>query len=165
MLNKSQVNSSLISIPVASLVIVTFLILQALTALRIFCFFKMPCDPYIYPFLSYPMYKGAKKPGSIVTQLNIFGILEDLSEVSITNQDLKIPDANLNPYWFRRYYIPAIRGKKNKVVKNQVINEFVDIYQKQYNKKLIGIRLEKQSFVISKEEIKPQKKITEYVKF
>ncbi|NET42927.1 hypothetical protein [Okeania sp. SIO2B3] len=160
MLNKSQLNFSLISIPIASLVIVTFLILQALTALRIFCFFKMPCDPYLYPFLSYPMYKGAKQPGSLVTQLNVFGILEDLSEVSITNQNLNIRDANLSPYWFRRFYLPAIRSKKNKV-----INEFVDIYQKQYNKKLIGIRLEKQSFVISKEGIKPQNKTTEYIKF
>ncbi len=160
MLNKSQINSSLISIPVASLVIVTFLILQGLTALRIFCFFKMPCDPYLYPFLSYPMYKGAKQPGSLVTQLNIFGILEDSSEVPITNQDINIPDANLTPYWFQRYYLPAIRRKKNKV-----INEFVDIYQKQYNQKLIGIRLEKQSFEITKEGVKPQNKTTEYIKF
>lgn len=160
MLNKSQINSSLISIPVASLVIVTFLILQGLTALRIFCLFQMPCDAYLYPFLSYPMYQQAIQPGSRVAQLNIFGILEDSSEVSITNKDLTIPDYNLSPYSFRRFYLPSIIAKNNKV-----INEFVDIYQKQYNQKLIGIRLEKQFFVISKEGVKPQNKTTAYMKF
>ncbi|MGD1804889.1 hypothetical protein ACP6PL_05540 [Dapis sp. BLCC M126] len=160
MLHQDQVDSNKISIKLTSLVILTFLILQGGTALSLFCRFVSRCDPYLYPFLEYPMYSSAKKEGSIVSKLTIFGILEDSSEVSITNKDLKIPDYNLSPYWFRRYYLPAIRRKKDKM-----INEFVDIYQKQYNQKLIGIRLEKQSFVISKEGVKLQDKTTEYIEF
>ena len=45
-------------------------------------------DPDRWPFLSYPMYRGAHFPGDAIARHRVFGILEDSSEVHVTPETL-----------------------------------------------------------------------------
>jgi hypothetical protein len=45
-------------------------------------------DPDRWPFLSYPMYRGAHFPGDAIPRHRVFGILADSSEVHVTPQTL-----------------------------------------------------------------------------
>jgi hypothetical protein len=105
---------------------------------------------FIWPFVNYPMYKQAHYEGeSVHIRYMVFGILEDSTEVPILPEDL-----GLNFWKFDGIhgegFVPAIRSGDEKR-----LNSYVQEYQKRKGKKLAGLRLEDQPFILSPKGAKP----------
>ncbi|VXD11798.1 hypothetical protein [Planktothrix paucivesiculata] len=110
---------------------------------------SIPDDPALYPFLDYPMYAGARYEGTNVNQYFLFGVLEDGTEVAITNEDLQT-----SRYKFLRNILPEIE-KKNP----EIIQSYVKIYEQKSQKNLVKLRLENHPLIITRKSINPGDKI------
>jgi hypothetical protein len=82
-----------------SLLIFSFLSLQFIASFRLLCLpdsiarflpFVRICDPDLWPFLSYPMYSQPHYLGDRIDRPQIFGVLEDQTEIVVSNRDLGI---------------------------------------------------------------------------
>ncbi len=109
---------------------------------------RLPKDPAFYPFLDYPMYAGVKHEGVNVNQYFVFGVLEDGTEIPITEQNLQISRSH-----FVRKIITRIKEKNL-----QVIKDYVKIYEKTSQKKLVKLRLENHPLVITRDGVNPGEK-------
>jgi hypothetical protein len=110
---------------------------------------RIPDDPAFYPFLDYPMYAGAMYEGVQVDQYFLFGVLEDGTEIPISEQEIQI-----SRYNFIRKILPKIQDQNL-----MIIQEYVKIYEKNSQKNLVKLRLENHPLVITREGVNPKEKI------
>lgn len=96
---KSETNLGNAKLYAISLLILSFLALQVIASFRLSCLpdsiarfvpFLRICDPELWPFLSYPMYSQPHYLGDRIDRPQIFGVLEDNTEVIISNRSLGI---------------------------------------------------------------------------
>ncbi|MGL5133891.1 MAG: hypothetical protein ACRC78_15300, partial [Planktothrix sp.] len=85
---------------------------------------RLPKDPAFYPFLNYPMYARARYEGIKVRQHLLFGVLEDGTEIPITDQELQI-----SRYLFIEEILPKVVEKDLPFLK-----EYIKIYEQKYQK-------------------------------
>lgn len=101
----------------SSLVIIGMLTAQGLKSFNILCYpdrlspplpkaLQVGCDPWVYPFMAYPMYSEINAPGSEVTQHRAFATLSDGSEIEIDAKDLDLAN-----HQFRLLFDAAERGE------------------------------------------------------
>lgn len=116
-------------------------------SLKSFCP-SLPDDPAFYPFLDYPMYAKARYEGVKVKQYFLVGVLEDGTEIPITNQELQI-----SRYLFIEELLPKIQQKNLPFIK-----EYIKIYEQNYKKNIIALRLENHPLVITRKGVNAAEK-------
>lgn len=100
---------------------------------------------FYWPFIDYTMYSKAHYPGDSINRYVLFGILKDSREVSISSFDL-----GLTFYQFINGLVPAmIKGETAK------IQLYVQLYERNHGKSLVGLRLENHPIVLSRERSRP----------
>lgn len=100
-------------------------------------------DPDRWPFLSYPMYRGAHFPGEAIPRYRVFGILEDSSEVQIT------PEALGTNFWiWERRLAQAIDP-----VDTDDLRAMATLYESRSGASVSGFRLENHPLVLSQEGV------------
>ncbi|VXD11793.1 hypothetical protein [Planktothrix paucivesiculata] len=109
---------------------------------------RLPKDPAFYPFLNYPMYARARYEGIKVRQHLLFGVLEDGTEIPITDQELQV-----SRYLFIEEILPKVLEKDLPFLK-----EYVKIYEQKHQKKLVKLRLENHPLAITREGVNPVEK-------
>ena len=125
-------------LPISFLILV-FLVLQASASLRVFCLPERIahlssirlCDPYVWPFLSYPMYDRPRFPGQQVNRPQMVGIMEDLTELPISHLDLGI----------RRTQFQNIHKSLRESLDKELAQTVARLYEQNANRRLIAIRL------------------------
>ena len=132
-----------LALPLTSLFILTLIVLQAVATFG-------GIHSFLWPFTNYPMYKRAHFEGeSVHIRYLVFGILEDSTEVSILPEDL-----GLNFWKFEgikgKGFVRAIRFGDE-----EGLDIYVQEYEKRGGKKLAGLRVEDQSFILSPKGVKP----------
>lgn len=100
-------------------------------------------DPDRWPFLSYPMYRGAHFPGEAIPRHLVFGILEDSSEVQIT------PEALGTNFWiWQRRLVQALDP-----VDSNDLRAMATLYESRSGGSLSGFRLENHPLVLGREGV------------
>lgn len=155
MIKNCKANFKRLAVPLTSLIILTFLTLQAVATFRILCPppalfpslspLRILCAPALYPFLDYPLYAPPHYEGDTIDQRLVFGVSEDLTEAPILPEEL-----GLSFFEFEKEFLLALRDGKG-----DEVNKYVELYQRKHNKKLIGLRLENHPLVLSREGVKP----------
>ena len=126
-----------------SFVILSIIILQAAASLGIVS--KFFYNDRLWPILDYPMYSSAHYQGDSIDQYFLYGLLEDGSELPIPKEDL-----GLNFWKF-------LRGPVYAIIQDDVklLNKYVKLYEDLHNQRLIGLRLENQPLILTKQGINP----------
>ena len=123
--------------PLTSMVILTFLIIQAGESSAILCRWK--CAPW--PFMNYPMYREAYAVGDTVNQYVVFAHFADATEAQIHFQDVDLDS------WFKfRIFTDAI--EQGNV---EQIRLFMAVYQQHTHKQLVGLRLEVHPLILTEQ--------------
>lgn len=139
MLKNRYVNLQQLAVPSISLIILTYLGLQAGVTFGIFC--PRFCPPWLWPFLTYPMYRNPHYEGEKFDRYFVFGTLENATEVPILPEDVG------TDFWvFEKSFItPLLKDDR------QNIKKFVELYQSRHKRKLVSLRLETHPLLISKQ--------------
>jgi hypothetical protein len=129
-----------------SIVILFFLIFQAIVTFRVVCpplsipqlsHLRVLCAPALFPFLDYPMYKEPHYQGEKIHNIQLFGILDDYTEVQINPEDL-----NMN-FWMFEVFLFAIDQEQH-----EDIHFYATMYEEMHRKNLIFLRLEDNPYIL-----------------
>jgi hypothetical protein len=127
-------------LPISALIF-SFILLQTLASFRVLCLpapyarlvpFARVCDPLLWPFLSYPMYDNPHYLGERINRPRMFGVLEDQSEVSISQRELGI----------RITQFVNIHQAILETGDETQVQAIVDLYEGRTNQRLIALHLE-----------------------
>lgn len=123
-----------------SVIIIAFLILQGGVTFRLFPTAKS--DPaFLWPFVTYPMYREAHYEGDTIDRFLVFVLLEDSTKVQISPKEMGLG------YWLfqENVIVPIMRRDKDK------IDNFMEIYKTKHpNFKPINLILENHGWKLTK---------------
>jgi len=136
----SNVSRTQVGIVASSIVILTTLFLQGIAAFGI-QFGPIEKQPFLWPFLNYPMYGSARLEGDEINFETLIGILPDSTEVLIEPDDFSMPF-----FLFRKQVLAAIRREDR--VELQQHRAF---YESRHDRQLIGFRLENRPLMVTRE--------------
>jgi hypothetical protein len=147
-----------LAIPLTSLVIVTFLVLQTVAGFGGLILGSPPPSSYMYllhspwswPFLDYPMYAPPRYEGESIDQYFVFGTLEDSSEVPIRPDDLGLDFWLFSGITQGIGVVPALLRHDTKR-----IQDYIDLYRSRHNKRLVALRLENHPLILLRGGVKP----------
>jgi hypothetical protein len=122
-----------------SLLILIFLVLQVSASLRVLCLPERIshyssirlCDPYLWPFLSYPMFDRPHFPGEQANRARMVGILEDHTEVRISYIELGT----------RRSQFQNIHKALRISMDTELAQAVAQLYEQNTNRRLLAIKL------------------------
>ena len=124
----------------SSLVILITLFFQGIAAFGI-RFGPIEKQPFLWPFLDYPMYGSANFEGQAIRFELLVGIQPDSSEVVIQPEDLGMPF-----FLFRRQVLTAIR-REDRIE----LLQYRALYESRHQRQLIGFRLEDRPLILTRE--------------
>lgn len=95
-------------------------------------------DPHLWPFLSYPMYRGAHYPGDRIERYRLFGLKADSQLVAIT------PESLGTGFWIWAGGLvePLLRDEPGDIA-------LVQRYQQRTGHEIVGLRLETHPLLLS----------------
>ena len=135
----------------ASLVIMFFLLFQAIATFRVLCppeslpalsFLRIACAPDLWPFLDYPMYAGPHQAGETINRFRVVGTLLDSQEVVIAPEDLGMS------FWVFQRFVYAL-GQDDE----QEISRYAGLYESRQGADLVRLRLETRPVVMTQEGV------------
>lgn len=88
--------------------------------------------PYLWPFLTYPLYQHAHYRGEKITEYRAYAVLEDSTEVHVRPEDV-----NMGFWHFKKDFVPAMKNKAQKS-----IQKYASLIQDRFRKRPLHIRLE-----------------------
>lgn len=95
-------------------------------------------DPWLWPFLGYPMYAIPHYEGDRMSRNRVYGILADSSEVAVTHSTLG------TDFWtFRRGLVFALLNGDR-----QEIEAFADLYEQRHGRRPVPFRLEDHPLIL-----------------
>lgn len=124
----------------SSLVVLTTLFLQGIAAFGI-RFGPIEKQPFMWPFLDYPMYGSAKLEGAEINFESLIGILPDSTEVVIEPDDFSMPF-----FLFREQVLAAVRREDR-----DELQQHRAFYESRHEVQLIGFRLENRPLIVTRD--------------
>lgn len=113
-------------------------------------------EAHFWPFMNYPMYSAAHQEGDQLDRFFLFATVTDYGDITI-----KPSDFGLNYYTFMRDAIPVFRDDNR-----DKIHFFMKLYESRQGRKLISVRLENHSWVITRSGAVPNTpKVVRELKF
>lgn len=98
-------------------------------------------DPFLWPFLGYPMYSRVHHEGEAIPRLSVFAVRPDSSEVEVT------PELLGTDFWIvAEGLAPAITDSDQEVLRG-----FADLFRERTGSRLIGYRLENRPVILTRE--------------
>lgn len=94
-------------------------------------------DPWLWPFLGYPMYRIPHYEGDRLSRYRMFGILADSSEVAVTPSNLG------TSFWTFRRFAFALQNRDQ-----QEIEVLADLYEQRHGRRPMAFRLEDHPLVL-----------------
>jgi hypothetical protein len=129
---------------VVSVVIAVILLLQVAATFDLYRFASRPSH-LLWPFMDYPMYRGAHYEGAVLARYRVFGKTADGAEVEVTAGDL-----GLNFRRFQDIVVDALRhGDTARVA------PFADHYRGRLGIRLVAMRVERHGDILTRDGLRP----------
>jgi hypothetical protein len=125
---------------VVSVVIAAILMLQFAATFDLYRFVARPSH-VLWPFMNYPMYRGAHYEGAVLARYRVFGTTADGSEIEVTPSDL-----GLNFRKFQDIVVEALR--RGDVAR---VAAFAEIYRARVGMRLVRMRVERHGHVLTRD--------------
>lgn len=144
--------------PFLSLVILFFLVGQALITSRVLCpprslsslnFLRQACSPAAYPFLDYPMFMDAHYPGEELPRVEVIGIWEDATTVKLYQSSLGMDK------WLFGDFVDAIMKDRY-----QQVEGYLEYYNQRNAASLVGVRLDNHPLIFTGSQLVPGERQT-----
>ena len=130
---------------VVSLVIAVILTLQFAASFDLFPRLVSRPSSLFWPFLNYPMYRGAHYEGAVIERYRVFGRAADGTEVEVTPGDLGLnfrKFQDLPVAALLRYDAPRVAA-------------FAEIYRARMGTRLVAMRVERHGDILTRHGLQP----------
>jgi hypothetical protein len=130
---------------VVSVVIAVMLTLQFAATFDLYPRFVSRPSHLLWPFMNYPMYRGAHYEGAVLARYRVFGETADGSEVEVTPTDL-----GLNFRKFQDIVVDALR--RHDIAR---VAAFAELYRARLGTRLVAMRVEQHGHILTRDGLHP----------
>jgi hypothetical protein len=125
---------------IVSVVIAVILMLQLAAGFDLYPRFVSRPSHLLWPFMNYPMYRGAHHEGDVIARYRVFGQAAAGFEVEVTPSDL-----GLNFRKFQDIVVDAVRRRD--VAR---VAPFAELYRTRSGTRLVAMRVERQGDILTR---------------